>query len=182
MDLTRPTPGPAAPGDGPPLAPCPDCHALVPHVDGPTHAYIGANAGCWAAWGELQARAYTDPALAAMIPLAVDAYAAQHHGIEGRRQAQSVWVHLVSICAILERGRAPFDGIRIKQDLLRHDPVFPWIDPPADPGPVTVLKVAGMSGPEAAAAVRRWAESVWNAWSACRDAVRALADEVAPRR
>ena len=58
------------------LVPCPDCHALVPDMDGPTHAYIGANAGCWAAWGHLQARAYADPGLAAVMPLAVDAYAA----------------------------------------------------------------------------------------------------------
>jgi hypothetical protein len=178
----KPGPVPAAPDSTPALVPCPDRHALVPDIDGPTHAYIGASAGCWASWGELQARAYADPALAAVIPLAVDAYATQHHGIEGRRQAQSVWAHLVSICAILERGRAPIDGIRIKQDLLRDDPVFPWLEPPADPGPATVLDVAGVSGPEAAAAVRRWAESVWDAWSACRDAIRARADVVAPRR
>ena len=166
----------------PRLVPCPDCHALVPDVVGATHAYIGGNAGCWATWGELQARAYADPALAAVMPLAVDAYAAQHHGVEGRRQAQSVWAHLVSICAILERGRAPVDGIRIKQELLRSDPVFRWLAPPADPGPVDVVEVAGLSGPEAAAAVRRWARSVWDAWSDHQDLIRARTDEVAGRR
>jgi hypothetical protein len=130
-------------------------------VDGPTHAYIGGNAGCWATWGELQARAYADPGLAAVMPLAVDAYAAQHPGVEGRRSAQSVWVHLVSLCAILERGSSPADGIRHKQDLLRHDPVFSWLLPPSDPGVVTVLDVAGSAGgPPTAATVRRWAASV----------------------
>ncbi len=162
------------------LVPCPDCRAPVPDVDGPTHAYIGAGAGCWAAWGELQARAYADPALAGQMALAVDAYAAQHHGVAGRRQAQSVWVHLVSMCAILERGRAPVDGIRLKQDLLRDDPVFPWLQPPADPGPITVLDVAAARGDEAPAAVRRWAQSVWRAWSAHHPAIRARTDEVAP--
>jgi hypothetical protein len=116
------------------------------------------------------------------MPLAVDAHAAQHHGVEGRRQAQSVWVHLVSLCSILERGRTPFGGIRIKQDLLRDDPVFAWLQPPAEPGDVTVLDVAAASGPEVAAAVRRWAQSVWDAWSAHRDAIRARTDEFAPRR
>jgi hypothetical protein len=149
-------------------------------VDGPIHAYIGGNAGCWAAWGELQARAYADPALAAAMPLAVDAYAAQHHGVEGRRQAQSVWVHLVSLCAILERGRSPVDGIGLKQDLLRDDPVFAWLAPPADPGAVTILDVAGTVGEATAAAVRRWAASVWDAWSAHRAAIRDRTDEVAP--
>lgn len=166
----------------PDLVPCPDCGATVPDVDGPTHAYIGGNAGCWAAWGDLQVRAYADPALAAVFPLAVDAYAAQHHGAEGRRQAQSVWVHLVSLCAVLERGREPVDGIRLKQDLLRDDPVFAWLEPPLDPGPITVLDVAATSGPEAAGVVRRWAASVWDAWSAHRDAIRARTDETAPRR
>jgi len=164
------------------LIPCPDCGALVPDIDGPTHAYLGGNAGCWATWGELQASSYADPALAAVMPLAVDAYAAQHHGVEGRRQAQSVWAHLVSICAILERGRTPLEGIRVKQDLLRDDPGFAWLEPPQDPGAVTLLEVAAASGPEVAATVRRWAISVWDAWSGYRDLVRARTDEVAPRR
>jgi len=171
--------------DSPPvggLVPCPDCGALVPDADGPTHAYIGGNAGCWAAWGQLQARAYGDPWLAAVMPLAVDAYTAQHHGNPGRRQAQSVWVHLVSLCAILERGRSPVDGIRLKQDLLRDDPVFDWLAPPADPGAVTVLDVTGTAGEATTAAVRRWAASVWEAWSAHRAAIRARADELAPQR
>ncbi len=136
------------------LAPCPDCSALVPDIEGPTHAYIGGSAGCWAAWGELQARAFADPGLAAVMALAVDAYAAQHHGREGRRQAQSVWVHLASICLVLEHGWTAVDGIRAKQRLLERDPVFPWLEPPADPGRMTLLNVAATSGPGAAAAVR----------------------------
>jgi hypothetical protein len=164
-----------------PLARCPDCRALVPGVGGPTHAYIGGSPGCWATWGELQARAYQDPALAAVMPLAVDAYAAQHPGAEGRRQAQSTWVHLVSLCAIIERGRAPVEGIRLKQDLLRGDLAFPRLEPPVDPGPVTVLDVASAPGPEAAAAVWRWAGSVWGAWAAHHAVIRARTDELVPR-
>jgi len=163
------------------LVRCPDCGALVPDVDGPTHAYIGGNAGCWATWGELQARAYADPALAAVMPLAVDAYAAQHHGAEGRRQAQSVWVHLASLCLVLERGWTPREGIRAKQRLLAHDPGFDWLSPPSDPGQVTVLDVAGAPADEVASAVRAWATSVWEAWSAHHAAVRALAGTVERR-
>ena len=116
------------------------------------------------------------------MALAVDAYAAQHHGAEGRRQAQSVWVHLVSLCAILERGYAPMDGIRVKQDLLRDDPVFAWLAPPADPGSVTVSDVAATTGEASPAAVLRWAASVWDAWSDHHEAVRNRTDEYAPRR
>jgi hypothetical protein len=165
-------------GGSPDVLACPDCRALVPDVEGPVHAYIGGSAGCWVAWGELQARAYGDPALAAVMPLAVDAYAAQHHGVEGRRQAQSVWVHLVSLCLVLERGWAPVEGIRAKQRLLERDPVFVWLFPPDDPGPVTVLDAAAVSGVDAADAVRRWAASVWDAWRLHQPAIRARADEL----
>lgn len=155
-----------------PLIPCPDCRALVPDADGPTHAYLGANAGCWAAWGELQARGYLDPVAASAMPLAVDAYAAQHPGHEGRRQAQSAWVHLVSLCATLERGLAPADGVRLKHEMLRDHPVFPWLEPPADPGCMTVLDAAAAARDELDAAVRRWAASVWEAWAQHHGAIR----------
>jgi hypothetical protein len=35
------------------LRPCPGYEVLVPEIDGPTHRYIGASAGCWAAYGKL---------------------------------------------------------------------------------------------------------------------------------
>ena len=89
---------------------CPGCGAVVPDIEGPTHAYIGAGPGCWAAWGEFQARSFASPAIAAVQPLAVDVYAVQHPGLAERRAIQSVWVHLVSLCLILERGRSPADG------------------------------------------------------------------------
>jgi hypothetical protein len=154
------------------LVACPDCRALVPDVDGPTHAYLGGSAGCWAAWGELQARGYADLAVGAAMPLAIDAYAAQHPGVEGRRQAQSVWVHLVSICAILEHGLLPADGIRLKHEMLSDDPVFRWLEPPADPGTVTVLDATAASADELGVVVRRWAVSVWQAWAGHHGAIR----------
>jgi hypothetical protein len=157
------------------LAPCPGCRAVVPDIDGPTHAYIGASAGCWALWGEVQARAFGDLSLAAVMPLAVDAYAAQHPGARGRRQAQSVVVHLVSICLVLEHGLRPVDGIRAKQVLLADDPVFDWLVPPADPGSVTVLDLAEPDSEDVAGTVYEWARSTWAAWSAHHAAIRPLA-------
>jgi hypothetical protein len=156
-------------------APCPDCRALVPDIAGPTHAYIGASAGCWATWGTVQARAFADQSLARVLPLAVDAYAAQHPGVRGRRQAQSVVVHLVSICLVLEHGLTPADGIRAKQVLLADDPVFDWLEPPPDPGAVTVLVITAEGAVDPALGARTWAESVWQAWSAHHRVIRPLA-------
>lgn len=154
------------------LVPCPDCRSLVPDVDGPTHAYLGGNAGCWATRGALQARGYLELPAGAAMPLAIDAYAAQHPGVEGRRQAQSVWVHLVSLCAILELGLSPADGIRLKHEMLLDDPVFSWLQPPADPGAVTVVDAATAGSAEIESTVRRWAETVWGAWASHHPGIR----------
>ena len=162
----------AAPG----ILACPGCGALVPDIDGPTHAYLGASAGCWAAWGAFQARSFASPAIAAVQPLAVDVYAVQHPGLAERRAIQSVWVHLVSLCLILERGRSPADGIRAKQLLLAGARTFSRLEPPVGPYATTVLDVAAITDAAAVpGAVRRWADGTWEAWRAHHAAVRARA-------
>ena len=160
------------------LVPCPDCRAPVPDIDGPTHPYLGANAGCWATWGAFRAGAMARPGLGALMPLAVDAYMAQHPGTQGRRQAQSVAVHLASICLVLELGRTPVEGIRAKQVLLVRNPLFGWLQPPGDLGAVTILDVLAV--PEATvpeATVLDWATVVWRAWSVHHAAIRPLAEQ-----
>ncbi len=39
---------------------CIRCGALVPDVEGPTHRYIAASPGCWAVFGEVVAREFSD--------------------------------------------------------------------------------------------------------------------------
>jgi hypothetical protein len=56
--------------------------------------------------------------------------------------------------------------------MLRDHPVFPWLEPPADPGAVTVLDAAAGSPEELGAVVRRWAASVWEAWAENHGAIR----------
>ena len=158
------------------LEACPGCGAMVPKSDGPTHAYIGASPGCWEAWGEFQARSFASPAIAAVQPLAVDVYAVQHPGLEERRAIQSVWVHLVSICLILERGRSPTDGIQAKQVLLARERSFARLEPPVGAYSMTLLDVASVADPDAVPdAVRRWAGVTWDAWRSHHGVVRARA-------
>lgn len=76
-----------------------DCGALVPKIDGPTHAYFGNNAGCWQLFGEVLARDYADYQHGALHNLAVDTYAVQHPRNADRRNRQSVGVHLISLRA-----------------------------------------------------------------------------------
>ena len=164
------------------LLACPGCGALVPDLSGPTHAYIGASPGCWAAWGEVQARSFASPPIAAVQPLAVDVYAVQHPGLAERRAIQSVWVHLVSLCLILENGRSPAEGIRAKQLLLAGARVFDRLEPPTAGYSMTVLDIAVVADPGAVPeAVRRWARVTWEAWRPHQDAVRARAAALAIR-
>lgn len=158
------------------LTECPGCGALVPDIEGPTHAYIGASPGCWAAWGAFQARSFASPAIAAVQPLAVDVYAVQHPGLAERRAIQSVWVHLVSLCLILERGRTPADGIRAKQQLLAGLRTFSRLEPPAGTYALTVLNVAVADPAAVPQEVRRWAEVTWDAWRAHHAVIRASAE------
>src|ERR687896_852498 len=121
------------------LRPCFGCGALVPEIDGPTHPYIGASPGCWAIYGEVLAKEYAYPPV---HRLTVDAYAAQHPGVPGRRSIQSVAVHLISLYLILERGYEPERATAaIREALESRSENFVWLDPPASLGGITVLDV-----------------------------------------
>jgi hypothetical protein len=134
--------------------------------DGPTHAYIGASPECWALYGQVLAREYEAPAYFAVHGLTVDTYAAQHPGSPGRRQAQSVFVHLIALCLALEHGVEGERAVKLRERVLAAGGrEAPWLEPPDRLGEVTVRDVlAASDAGEHGAAVRRWAASVWEAW------------------
>ena len=53
---------------------CYGCQAEVPDISGPTHDYLGATPGCWALYGAVLAREYSDPELMVTHQLTVDAW------------------------------------------------------------------------------------------------------------
>ena len=156
--------------------PCPDCRARFPASDGPTHAYVGGSAGCWAAFGALGAREL-QLGISGPHRLSVHAYMAQHPGHEGRRQAQSVGVHLMVLAAVLERGFPVADAVAAMPGWLTGKPAWPWLEPPAGPYAATIQAVS-LAGdrPELESQVRRWAESVWAGWSERQPTVRRWLD------
>ena len=89
---------------------CPGCRLLLPEGEGATHPYIGSSPACWALFGDILAREYSDPAYFRRHQLTVDTYAVQHPGRPERRSVQSVALHLVTLCLILEDGADPGDG------------------------------------------------------------------------
>jgi hypothetical protein len=147
------------------LISCIGCGALVPEQTGPTHRYLESAPGCWAIYGEVLAREYSDPAFMAIHRLTVDTYAVQHPGTPSPQSIQSVGIHLLRLYLILERGFNDAAAANIMTALTRQKGLFHWLTPPRSLGDKTVLHVWNARGAaEHTQAVREWARSAWTAW------------------
>lgn len=123
---------------------CRGCNALVPDIDGPVHKCVPSAPGCWRAFGEVQA----EEALRFGYPpehrVVVDAYMARHPGDgHDRRDRQSVFVHLVALCAVLGRSMPPDAVTRLLGGVARSRRDFPVLGRSPDPGPLNVLSMGG---------------------------------------
>jgi hypothetical protein len=143
---------------------CVGCAAVVPRITGPVHQYMTSAPGCWALWGELNARLLSDTSTAPYRQLIVDTYAVQHPGTPGPQAIQSVAIHLMSLYAQLDRG---FPSDRIPgafEPMLRVKGGFHWLSPPSFAGALNVVDVVGARR-DLEAQGRTWARSVWRAWA-----------------
>ena len=143
---------------------CQGCGLLLPTPVGPTHAYIGASPACWALYGEVLAREYGDPDSFRLHQVTVDTYAVQHPGVPERRSIQSVAVHLITLCLVLEEGVDPAAGRALHKRLAARAS-FHWLAPPSPNGHITVADVLEARTPaEHECTVEAWARDVWAAW------------------
>lgn len=166
------------------LASCPSCGALCSDIDGPTHPYMVASAGCWAAFGALQADEAARFGYPSVHALIVDAYAASHGGDgSARRDRQSVCIHLIALCAVIDCAETPRGRVVLLQRLTRRKVEWPALNRPAG--------VPGLSHTHAtgAAAIadytkrgREWAGAIWSFWYPEHDRIRAMLDAQPARR
>lgn len=156
---------------------CQGCGLVLPAIDGPTHRYMLSSPACWALYGEVLGREYGDMRGAgAKHRLTVDAYAAQHPGVETPQSIASVGVHLVSLCNIVERGMTVEQAQAALARVKALHPHLRWLEPPASLGDVTAADVrATGNAREHVAAVERWAAAVWKAWTVHHPILRAWA-------
>lgn len=154
---------------------CPGCGAVVPVIDGPVHKYVPSSPGCWKTFGELQA----DEAQRFRHPpahrLVVDSYMAQHPGDgSDRRDRQSVFVHLVGLCAVLEHALPhPYATRLLGQVIRRRHGDFPILLRTDGPGSLTVLHMLGADDlDDYERRAREWAAAVWWSWSAQHELIR----------
>ena len=151
---------------------CPGCGGIFPKITGPRHPYMESSPGCWAAYGEILARQYTDPLFSSVLQLTVDAYAAQHPGRPSPQSIQSVNRHLISLCLTIEGRMPPDRADAVIQQTEKLKGRFIWLDPPWPRGEMTVANLGGIADPARHINLARaWAEQVWQAWSAHHTAV-----------
>ena len=156
---------------------CPGCGLDLPETDGRAHPYIGASPACWARYGELLARDYGVYGMPDEHKFVVDAYAVQHPGEDGREARQSVTVHLIRLCLMLERERGTEYSTRLMSRATNGVATFPWLDPVTPLGSMTVLDVLAAEDRDAhIAASRAWAEDQWAAWGDKHVLVRSWCD------
>jgi Family of unknown function (DUF5946) len=128
--------------------------------------------GCWAVYGEVLAREYSDPAYFQVHKLTVDAYAVQHPGHPSPQSIQSAAVHLIRLYLILETGlgtQRANDAIKAAADSRTYH----WLMPPGSMGGKTVIDVhKAKDVNEHKQLVSAWAESAWAAWSSHHATVR----------
>jgi hypothetical protein len=154
---------------------CAPCGALVPDIDGPVHAYVPSAPGCWAAFGALRADEGLRLPAADTTNLVVDTYMAQHPGDGAdRRDRQSVFVHLVSLCSVIERATPPARSPHVLRAVLASRTAFPVLRRAHGPGDLTVLSVLDATNVEDHdARARAWAASVWESWREYHPTIRA---------
>jgi hypothetical protein len=133
-----------------------------------------ASVGCWAAFGQVQADELMRFGYPPAHRLVVDAYAAQHPGDgRDRRARQSVFVHLVGLCAILERGADRDSATEAIRRALAGRPDFPVLKRSKGPGQLTVVSMQGAVDLEDyTSRARSWATSVWESWADCHQQIR----------
>lgn len=155
---------------------CPDCQAPISEVDGPTHEYMGAPAGCWKIFGDVLEKEYSDREYWRVHRLTVDSYAAQHASGDDPRQLQSVTVHLIALYLSLEMKLSE-DQVRITMKKFIHNNKnrFQRFEGPSFDGLLNIGDVVkARDSKEHCQLVEKWASDVWSAWHEKHDFIRAL--------
>jgi Family of unknown function (DUF5946) len=92
-----------------------------------------------------------------------------------QRHRQSVFVHLVGFCAVLEHGLpAPYVTRLLGQVICRRDGEFPILLRTHGPGSLTVLDMVGADDlDDYERRAWEWAAAVWDSWGAQHELIRA---------
>ena len=150
---------------------------MLPEASGPAgYRYLESSPACWAVYGEVLAREYSDAHCGELHRMTVDAFAAQHPGRPSPKSSQSVACHLISLYLIFEHGYSMQQATKALGAAVAKGKAtggYIWLAPPSFAGCLTVADVQkATNADDHLRAVRAWAESVWKAWSAHHGTIR----------
>ena len=131
-----------------------------------------SSAGCWRGFGELLVADYSSPERMTFHQVVVDAYAAQHPGSGALpQQVQSVGLHLMTLCLLLENATDPALGPALHRRMVRR-PAFRRLER-SGPGALTWTHVPAAGTVEVVRqATYAWASAVWETYRAEHPTVR----------
>ncbi len=134
-------------------------------------AVDGGEAACQALFNELGARAFSDPGLASVQQLVVDAYCLQHPE-PYCHSAKSYAAHLTRMCIGLEQGGNSDSYAAIPRWL--NGPVsLQKPEAPSFRGRMTIADLAAANGvAEHTRVAQEWARDVWQAYAAQHELAR----------
>jgi len=114
--------------------------------------------------------------------LAVDAYAASHGGDGSqRRDRQSVCVHLIALCVVLDRGNAPAKRTALLRRLTARKRDWPRLTRPSGIPALDHTHAENASNLENyASRVEEWAHAVWLFWTPEHRRIKDLLDQGGP--
>lgn len=156
---------------------CPGCDVHLPILEAHSDERYNASAECWRLYGELCAYTVTRGNIEFIHQLAVDAYGAQHASENVR--PITVSFALIGLYFACERGYSGRQVQHMHMLLAQRSKIWPRFVPPPHAGAVTVLDVMrARPGEERDAMLRRWGQSVWDAWGQEHERVTSLVASV----
>ena len=145
-------------------ATCPACGYEADETGGPTHAYMSPSAPCWAQYGEVLAREYSDAGYWASHRLLTDAYCGQHSIGEDRRARQSLHIHLAALMMHFEDQAEENHIVSFLRNAASVKD-FCFLETPAANSIFGIDEIyAANSALGHGEAVRRYARQVFDAW------------------
>jgi hypothetical protein len=158
---------------------CPGCGVRLQISEAFADERYNASAECWQLYGELTvytiARGYADGDF--IHQLAVDTYAAQHTAEHGRPIGTAF--ALIGLYLACEKSYSGRQVQHMHGLLARRSKTWPRFVPPPHVGDVTILDVMqAPPGEKRDAMLRRWGQSVWDAWGQEQARVKALVETI----
>jgi hypothetical protein len=142
----------------------------------------GGTEGCRTKFETWLARDYGDAGFFAVHRMFVDTYCLQHPD-DFCASAKSLAAHLVGLCLILEEGASAATGATFLRDWLDGARQLDKPALPAERGRTVLADLAGITEPSAwRHAVRRWADSTWDAYADLQPLARRWAAEARAAR